>query len=72
MADRLARRGATGVDSEEEASPTDVFDIPKEDLVVATALGQRDYTRPVPLSGPEGVLQENTKQENDWRHLPGG
>jgi ribonuclease HI len=58
VADRLARRGATGVDSDERASPTDVFDIPQAELVVQTALGQRDVTRPVPLSGLGGVLRE--------------
>ena len=42
VADRLARRGATGVDSDEEASPEDQFTIPKEDLVVTAVLGMKD------------------------------
>ena len=56
VADRLARRGATGVSSDEKACPEDHFAISKEDLVVATALWRRDYTCPVALEGPVGVL----------------
>ena len=58
VADRLARRGATGVDSDEEACPEDHFTIPKEELVVATALWRRDFTCLVALDGPVGVLQD--------------
>ena len=59
VVDRLARRGATGVDSDEAAVPEDEHTIPKEELVVATALGRRDIDKPVPLDGPGGVLREN-------------
>ena len=59
VVDRLARRGATGVDSDEAAGPEDEHTIPKEDLVVATALGKRNIDKPVPLDGPGGVLREN-------------
>ena len=59
VVDRLARRGATGVDSDEAAVPEDEHTIPKEELVVATALGRRDIDKPVPLDGPGGALREN-------------
>ena len=58
VADRLARRGATGVDSNEEASPEDQFTIPKEDLVVTAVLGTKDVTRLVALDGLGGVLRD--------------
>ncbi len=58
VVDRLARRGATGIDSDEKVSPEDRFDIPKEELVVATALWKRDYTSLVALDGPVGVLRD--------------
>ena len=45
VADRLARRGATGDDSDEKACPEDHFTIPKEELVVATALWRKETTR---------------------------
>jgi ribonuclease HI len=56
VVDRLARRGATGVDSDAGATPDDEHGITKEELVVATALGRRDIDKPVPLDGPSGVL----------------
>ena len=59
VVDRLTQRGATGVDSDEAAGPEDEHTIPKEDLVVATALGKRNIDKPVPLDGPGGVLREN-------------
>jgi ribonuclease HI len=59
VVDRLARRGATGVDSDAEATPEDEHSIPQEELVVATALGKRNITKPAPLDGPGGVLREN-------------
>ena len=61
VVDRLARRGATGIDSDEKASPEDHFDIPKEKLVVATALWRRDYTSLVALDGPVGVLRDGKR-----------
>ena len=59
VVDRLARRGATGVDSDAEATPEDVHDIPKEELVVAAALGKRNIALPFPLDGPDGALTDN-------------
>ena len=59
VVDRLARRGATGVDSDAEATPEDEHCIPQEELVVATALGKRNYTKPTPLDGPGGALREH-------------
>ena len=44
------------MDSDAGATPEDEHGITKEELVVATALGQRDITKPVPLDGPNGVL----------------
>ena len=59
VVDRLARRGATGADSDAEATPDDEHDIPQEELVVAAALGKRDIALPFPLDGPDGVLRDN-------------
>ena len=32
--------------------------------MVAIVLGQRDVTRPVPLTGPDGVLRERARARN--------
>ena len=58
IVDRLARRGATGVATDDAATPADRHDIHPEDLVVTTALGKRDHARLVPLDGLGGVLTD--------------
>ena len=54
IADRLARRGATGVDSDDTATPEDSFDIPKEDLVAEVVYGERKFPQVVPLRNMPG------------------
>lgn len=58
IVDRLARRGATGVETDDAATPEDRHDIPPEDLVVHAALGRREHARLVQLDGPGGVLTD--------------
>ena len=49
IVDRLARRGATGVSSDDAAVVDDKFDIPKEDLISQNVLGDRSSPRLVKL-----------------------
>ena len=62
----MARRGATGVNSDEAAVPEDEHSILKEELVVATALGKRNIAKPVPWTAQKGCYGRDRDQE------PGG